>query len=147
MVSPRTDYSLEQALPADVIVGGMGRVLGYRRFPVFSKPWLRGRILLFGIVIGLISLLSGVGNGVAKHDLGVGLRVGVLLFLSFMLMSFAGPMLAGWVRGRRWPEARERPLVMLAVVIGMLIAFFTDSWVSATLTRTTPSATPVEEAP
>ena len=36
-------YSLQQALPAEVLVGGNLVWARYRQYPVFSLPWRRGR--------------------------------------------------------------------------------------------------------
>lgn len=126
-------YALDQPLPADVVVGGLSRWFSYRRYPVFGGAWLAGRARLFGAVFGLLGAASGLGNGYASGSVGVGLRVGTLVCASFMLIAFTGPLLAGWVRRKRWREAVERRCVVLAVLFGMLSAFGVDHWASARL--------------
>ena len=37
-------YSLSRPLPAEVLVGGNTVWSRYHRYPVFSGPWLRGRV-------------------------------------------------------------------------------------------------------
>jgi two-component sensor histidine kinase len=148
-------HPLDAPLPAEVVVGGMGRWLGYRRYPVFGGPWLRGRVLVFAGPIGLMALAAGVGNGALSGDPAHGIEVGVLLFVAFMSMAFAGPVLAGWVRRRGWPERRERPAVLLAVLLGMALAWTVDRLVSERLeatapvkaVRTTGDAAPVPRPP
>lgn len=84
-------HPLDAPLPAEVVVGGMGRWPGCRRYPVFGGPRLRGRVLVFAGPIGLTALAAGVGNGALSGKPAYGIEVGVLLFLAFMSMGFAGP--------------------------------------------------------
>jgi signal transduction histidine kinase len=138
MESSAPRHPLDAPLPAEVVVGGMGRWLGYRRYPVFGGAWLRGRALVFAGPIGLMALAAGVGNSALSGKPAHGVEVGVLLFLSFMTMGFAGPLLAGWVRRRGWPERRERIGVVLAVLLGMGLAWIVDREVSTRLEETAP---------
>src|SRR5688572_11583219 len=108
-------YSLQQALPAEVLVGGNLVWARYRQYPVFSLPWLRGRSLLFGSVIGVIALVIGFGTGAATHDFALGALAGSQMFAAFLLMATAGPALATWIRHRHWPQRRERFALVLAV--------------------------------
>lgn len=119
-------YALDQALPAEVLVGGNAVWSRYRRYPVFSWRWLLGRSLLFGIVIALVALVIGAGAGLAMQDGGAGIRIFLAEFGAFTLMATMGPALATWVRHRRWPEARERKAVVVAVLVGVLVSFFVD---------------------
>ncbi|MFO1496627.1 MAG: histidine kinase [Lysobacterales bacterium] len=137
---PAPAYALDQPLPAEVVVGGLSRWFSYRRYPVFGKPWLLGRARLYGLIFGLLGLASGLGNGYAAGSGWVGLRVTVLVSGSFLLMGFAGPLLAAWVRRRGWSEAWERRGVVAAVLMGMLAAYAVDQWTSARLSADMPSA-------
>jgi signal transduction histidine kinase len=129
-------YSLNEPLPPEVVVASMGGPFGYRRFATFSAPWLRGRAFVFGGFICLLAIASGVGNGVASDDVAAGIRIGAWTFISFMLMSFAGPTLAAWVRTRSW--RRERAAVIAAVVIGMGLAASVDQVASTAIARDIP---------
>jgi two-component sensor histidine kinase len=123
-------YPLSQPLPAEVLVGGNAVWSRYRQYPVFSAPWLRGRSLLFGSIIGAVALVVGTGVGAAARDYGVGLLAGGHLFVAFLLMATAGPGLAAWVRARRWPAVRERRGVVLAMLLGMGVSAAADFWAS-----------------
>lgn len=126
-------YPLDRALPSSAVVGGLQNWFGYRRFPVFSLAWLRGRALVFALPIVGFGLLTFMGTWASARD-GVLAASAAGLFVSgFMLMSFCGPMLAAWVRYRRWPLRRERGGVVAGVLVGMLMAFAVDSYVSAKL--------------
>ncbi len=124
-------YALGSALPADVLVGGNTVWGRYRQYPVFSLPWLRGRSLVFAVVITAFAAVAAFGSGFATRDYGMGLLAGAHLFAAFLLMATAGPALATWVRYRRWPMARERKAVVLAVVAGIVVSYFVDQWASA----------------
>jgi len=126
-------YPLDRALPSSAVVGGLQNWFGYRRFPVFSLAWLRGRALVFALPIVGFGLLTLMGTWASTRD-GVLASSAAGLFVSgFMLMSFCGPVLAAWVRYRRWPLKRERRGVVAGVLVGMLMAFAVDSYVSAKL--------------
>lgn len=131
-VSDRTPYALDQPLPAEVVVA-RGTWLGYRRYPVFGWRWLRGRSLIFAIAIGAWALLSAWGMGMAASDVRVGVLTGLHFFGGVLLMACAGPLFATLVRHRRWPLRRERIGVVLAVMLGVVVAYFADAWASGYL--------------
>ena len=132
---PPAAYPLDATLPPNVLVGGNTVWSRYRQYPVFSLPWLRGRSLLFAIVLALFALVSGFGVGLSTRDYEVGVLAGGHLFVAFMLMATAGPALAAWVRYRRWPATRERRAVVLAVLVGIAISFVVDRWASGYVER------------
>lgn len=128
-MTARNEYPLHEELPHDVLVGGNSVWSRYRRYPVFSWPWLKGRILLFSLPVLLWSLL--IAGSVAV--IGSPATGGVLFFhflWTHMLIVSAGPALATLVRRARLPEARERWLVVLAIVTGIALAFVLEWWVS-----------------
>lgn len=125
------DYALTQPLPADVLVGGTTVLSRYRRYPVFGLRWLVGRSVLFCSVILVVAFFIGTGVGVVAQDAGVALKVGVAEFVAFSLMAMLGPALATAVRHQRWPIARERKAVVVAVLVGMVLSFFIDRVASA----------------
>lgn len=128
----RTPYALDQPLPAEVVVA-RGAWLGYRRYPVFGWRWLRGRSLIFAAGIGAWALLSAWGMAVATSEVRVGVLTGLHFFGGVVLMACAGPLLATLVRHRRWPLRRERIGVVLAVLAGIVVAYFADTWASGYL--------------
>lgn len=131
-VSDRTPYALDQPLPAEVVVA-RGAWLGYRRYPVFGWRWLRGRSLIFAVAIGAWALLTGWGMGMMASDMRLGLLSGLHFFGGFILMSCVGPLFATLVRHRGWPLRRERIGVVLAVLTGIVVAYFADTWASGYL--------------
>lgn len=128
----RTPYALDRPLPAEVVVA-RGAWLGYRRYPVFGWRWLRGRSLIFAVAIGAWALLTGWGMGMMASDMRLGLLSGLHFFGGFILMSCVGPLFATLVRHRGWPLRRERIGVVLAVLTGIVVAYFADTWASGYL--------------
>lgn len=124
-------YRLHDPLPPDVLIGGNTVWSRYRRYPVFSWPWLGGRIAVFAAIVGFIACLTIVGIGAGMGDYRAGLVTGAYQFVAFLLMSSLGPLAATLVRHRRWPEARERVGVVLALLAGVVLAYFVDRWASA----------------
>lgn len=137
-ISGRTPYPLDRPLPTEVVAGGGVFRIDYRRYPVFGWPWLRGRALIFAIGIALWALLTGVGLGMTTSDAKVGILSGLHFFIGFMLMACAGPLLATIVRHRDLPLRRERICVVAAVSIGIVVAYFADTWASGYLAQVMP---------
>jgi sensor histidine kinase YesM len=126
VIGRRQDYLLNDALPAEVLIGGNAVWSRYRRYPVFSLRWLLGRSAIFATVLLFVAVVIGTGSGLVMQDWWVGVRIGITEWVAFMLMATMGPALATWVRHRRWPVSRERKAVVIAVLLGMLISFFVD---------------------
>jgi sensor histidine kinase YesM len=122
----RVDVPLDAPLPDNVGRGRLRDVLRYRRWPVFSARWLLGRALVFATVLAMLAAMSALGTAIAGPGIEVGLIAGGWLIGSMMLMAFAGPVLAAAVRYARWPLRRERTAVVLAVLVGMGVAFAVD---------------------
>ncbi|MFZ5638231.1 MAG: sensor histidine kinase [Pseudomonadota bacterium] len=141
--SERTPYPLDEPLPADVVVRHEGW-LGYRRYPVFGWRWLRGRSLVFGLCIGLFALLTASGLAVTTSDRHTALFSALHFFVGFMLICGAGPLLATLVRHARMPISRERGAVVAALVVGVVVAYFADSWASGYLESVMPKASGIE---
>jgi hypothetical protein len=127
------EYPLDRALPTTAVASGLQGWFGYRRFPVFSLPWLGRRAFVFALPISALALLTLLGTWASSRDPGLAATAAGMLLLSLMLMAFAGPSLAVAVRHRRWPLRRERIAVVAAVLLGMLMAFAIDRAVSARL--------------
>ncbi|MDH5823891.1 histidine kinase [Luteimonas sp. RD2P54] len=151
--APGPGYALHRPLPDDVLVGGNTVWSRYRRYPVFSGPWLRGRTLLFALAIGLFALATALGVGVSSADYRAGLFAGAHLFAAFLLMATAGPALATWVRYRHWPLRRERRMVVAAVLAGVALSGLVDWWASSQVEQIAagvgparPSRAPLEGA-
>ncbi len=68
----RRMYSLREPLPSDIVAHAAGPFGGYRRFPVFSAPWLLGRCAIFIPLTGWHGCAGSVLVGLEFHDTGLG---------------------------------------------------------------------------
>lgn len=126
-------YPLDAPLPVEVVAGGQSVWFRYRRYPVFSWSWLRGRSLLFGVAIAAFTVLVGIGLAATTGSALGGAMSGLHFAVGFMLICTSGPLLASMVRQARMPLRRERVGVVLAVALGVVISYFADAWSSGYL--------------
>lgn len=117
---------LNQALPAAIAAGSPRWWLAYRRYPVFSAPWVVRRALLFGLFIVAWGALSGLGHYAESQSLNEALRLFGWFLIGMGTVVNAGPVLAAMVRHRRWAPERERLGVLAAMAAGLAIAFVAD---------------------
>lgn len=125
--------ALDRPLPADVVAAGTPVWSRYRRYPVFSRRWLCGRMGVFSVIVAVAALVIGGGNGLQHDDYALGMLGGLYLFCSFVAMAGIGPALATWVRTRGWPPLRERRGVVVAILVGMALSAGIDAWASGQL--------------
>lgn len=119
---------LRSPLPPDLIVGMTWGPFRYRKYPVFSPPWLKGRFWSSGSAVVLYAALSFTAHAVFKTPLANNLATTGYFIAGFLLMLNGGPLLAGWVRHRGMK--REPLAVVVAVVLGFIIAVLADAWAS-----------------
>jgi len=126
--APHETLALDRPLPGDVLRRVRTGLSAYQNYPVFSWPWLRRRtargVVLVGVLGGMIWLGAQLG-GRAMPASALGYFV-----TGFALISSMGPALATWVRHRRWPLRREQPLVIGALLVGVLLSAGVDGWAS-----------------
>ncbi len=114
-------YSLTAPLPPDVVAHASGPFGGYRRFPVFSWPWLVGRCTVF------IPLTAGMGAveatilGLELHDTRLGWEAAAVSVPIWIVIGSAGPALATFAR-HRLPPAKLT--ATLAIILGLVLSFY-----------------------
>lgn len=113
-------YSLREPLPADVVAHAAGPFGGYRRFPVFSSPWLRGRCMIFVPVTGALGVLQAGLLGVGFIDSKLGWQVAAYSVPIWLTFGTAGPVMATIARHRLQPA---RVTVPVAVILGLVVSF------------------------
>lgn len=126
MTAAMPTYALDVPLPEAMATDSRLPWTRYRRFPVFSLRWVLGRGAVFAAALLGLTALIGFGTGVIGQSVRVGVLVTLLEFVAFWLMAMLGPLLAAWVRHCRWPLARERGAVVVALLVGMVLSFFID---------------------
>jgi len=117
---------LDAPLPDAITGRAHGWLTGYRRYPVFSPAWARGRALTLGLALCIgIGLLLLAAVFAEPRDRPYGALVQSLLGVAVPL--FAGPWLGSLVRRRGWPAAIEgRALVGLVLAIVLAMAAFNE---------------------
>ena len=114
-------HPLDQALPPALAGSGHSWFTRYRRYPVFSAPWARGRIAVFSTVLAISLLMTALplvaGEPLAELPLGALVQLTVQLFAPL----FAGPLLGLWVRRQGWPE-RQEGYALIAAMVAVVLA-------------------------
>jgi signal transduction histidine kinase len=110
---------LDQPLPDELTGRAQGWFSRYRRFPVFSSPWARGRTIAWGVPL-LLFLLSVAFLGRRQGDAWPWAAV-LGMSMHLVLPLLVGPQLGAWVRGRRWPP-RQEGLALVAAVLLTVVA-------------------------
>ena len=137
---------LDQPLPPDVIAGATWGPFSYRKYPVFSLPWLKWRTITFSIMVVLYGLLAALASLAVKSTLHDALAAFGFFVLGFVLMAVAGPALATWVRHRGWSASKEAWSIVGAVVLGYIAAAGADYWASSGIERAIkPKEVPAKE--
>jgi signal transduction histidine kinase len=114
---------LETALPLELTGSTHNWFSRYRRYPVFSRPWVRGRARAWSTILAaVLAVLTLVMLVAAPADRLPGGLAQLIVFIAVPM--FAGPWLGALVRRRRWSPATEEIalwLVLLALVALMQV--------------------------
>ncbi|HRD98473.1 MAG TPA: sensor histidine kinase, partial [Rubrivivax sp.] len=123
-LTPPWAQPLEQRLPVEVTGAGHGWFTRYRIYPVFSGAWVRGRLLVFGLIGALVAavvVLLLLEGPVQDMPWGGMLNLGVQIWLPLLL----GPWLGHRVRLWHWPAAREwwALVATMVALVAAVLAF------------------------
>jgi hypothetical protein len=113
-------YPLREPLPSDVVAHAAGPFGGYRRYPVFSAPWLLGRSTIFVPLTGALGVVESALVGLGFGDTKLGWQTAAVLVPVWVAFGTVGPALATIAR-HRLPPARVT--VTLAIVLGLIVSF------------------------
>jgi hypothetical protein len=107
---------LELALPIELTGSTHNWFNRYRRYPVFSRAWTRGRQRSWSIVLALflLFLVATMLFYAEPGRLPAGMAQVLVLIVTPMWL---GPWLAGWVRRQHWPARREQWSLWTAVLV------------------------------
>jgi Histidine kinase len=117
---------LDHPLPRELAGSDQGWLTAYRRYPVFSGPWVRGRWrLAAAIVLCMLGLLTiGV---VTAPDPMVPFASFPAILLVWVSPLFIGPLAGAWVRRRGWePRHEQRALWGAMLVMVLAVAAFAE---------------------
>jgi len=127
--------SLFQPLPPDAVAGTTWGPFRYRRYPVFSLPWLRGRFVVSATAVVLYAVFSGLGQLAAGNTWENAAAVAGYFALGVLGMFTIGPALATWVRHQGFNRRLETWRVIFAVILGFAGGMIADAWASSQMKR------------
>ena len=116
----RLDTALDEPLPPELAGSGHGWFSRYRRWPVYSPAWARGRVRVFAVLsLFVLSLLAIPFFAMRWQDVPYGglLQLAVQVVVPFI----AGPWLCVWVRRQGLEPARETA-ALAAVLLSLVMA-------------------------
>ncbi len=122
-LASRQPPPLDAPLPAELAGRAQGWFTRYRRYPVFSAPWARGRTLAWGPV--LLPVLAFVALA-GRTQAGPWPWAAVLgLSMHLLLPLLVGPWVGVWVRRRGWPPRQEgwALVAALALMVATVVMF------------------------
>jgi hypothetical protein len=135
---PAPPTELRAPLPADVVPSLTWGPFCYRRYPVFSLPWLKWRTVLATVLISGYAALSALGYLLLRAPwVDIAAMVGYFV-AGGVLMVTGGPALATWLRHRRLSARAEAAGIIVSVVVGFGVACAADYWASNGIMRHTP---------
>ena len=123
-------FELDAPLPAELAGRHQGWLTRYRRFPVFSTPWVRGRWRSLGLIVGIacavafIPVLLALDSPDAPTPLGGLGSIAILLLLPLGL----GPALGHQVRRQGWSAGREWIGLVAAVATAVASTLAFAQW-------------------
>lgn len=121
MVAATPPFALESPLPVELAGRHQGWFTRYRRWPVFSGPWIRQRWPRVALVALGVYLLLFAPPVLFARPPGTPVPLGALLqiALELLLPLTLGPWLAWQVRRRAWPPGREQAGLVAAIVLAV----------------------------
>jgi hypothetical protein len=122
MESTAQRMMLSRPLPAEFTQGELGTGWFYERYAAFSWGWTWRRSVLFGAFFVPYGALLGLNHGLYAHSGSEGMAVGARAAFGALLLVALAPSMAAFVRHRHWPLRIERPLLLLALALGIVLS-------------------------
>jgi two-component sensor histidine kinase len=139
MTAPPLALPLDEALPLELSGSDHGWFTRYRRYPVFSRPWVQGRWRLAGLIATLAAALLALAVLSAPQPLVTLASVPAVL-LEVCSPLLLGPLAGAWVRRQGWPPQREQRGLWAAMLAVVLVVTVYGEWGSEQLKQATAEA-------
>ena len=123
-------FDLDAPLPAEVAGRHQGWLTRYRRYPVFSSPWVRGRLMAMAPLVALTVALLMLPPVLLNDDPAMPAPLGGLLqmVIDLFLPLLLGPWLGLAVRRRHWPAQWEWAGLLAAIGATVLLLTAFNEW-------------------
>ena len=129
--APGAPLRLDTPLPAAITGRNQGWFGEYRRWPVFSAAWARGRARSVGLVVALVFLLVFGGAALQAGPMppyGGLLQMAISVFAPLWLGPWAGARARRWALRRGLEGRRELALVASALAAVLLAVAAFNEW-------------------
>ena len=97
-------------------------VLQYRRYLVFSWPWLWRRTLLWASWLGVWGVLSFMSYLLMSKNVGLSAKASAMSYSTLLLAHSIAPILATFANTRWRESTRANAAIVIAVSVGFVIA-------------------------
>ncbi|MFO1327526.1 MAG: histidine kinase [Rubrivivax sp.] len=123
-------FQLDAPLPVELAGRRQGWFTRYRRYPVFSRPWMLGRLKVLGPVVALVFVALMMPPVLSTRSLDMPAPIGGLLQIGvdLLLPLVLGPWLAWKVRQRGLPPAQEWLGLLGAIATAVLLVLAFNEW-------------------
>jgi signal transduction histidine kinase len=136
-------YPLNEPLPPGMALGGQSILAFYKRYPVFSWPWIWRRFVLYSPLAIMPSLVIGLNYGASFHDPDVAIAMSWRL-AGINLLALLGPPLLGLCARQLRAHILYRDAVVsiavLAGIIGTIILLLQVDYFATAQLRLHPQA-------
>lgn len=128
--APALPSDLDAPLPVELAGRHQGWFTRYRRYPVYSAPWVQGRLRTLGPVVIAVYLALIVVPILTSFrpsmpsPLGGMLQIGITLFVPLLL----GPWLASRVRRQGWPAQTQWRALWAAIMATVVLLMAFTEW-------------------
>jgi Histidine kinase len=115
-------------LPPEIAGSGHGWWGGYRRYPVFSSGWVRGRMRSWGTGLAIWTLIALALLLKAGIDPRAGATMLTHTLLTYGLPIVLGPLAGAWVVRRAWTARSTALALPIAVVAAVGVCLAVEHW-------------------
>ena len=118
VVAANAAYPLNEPLPPGVALGGESILAFYRRYPIFSWPWIWRRAVLLSPLAIVPALIAGLDYGAAYNNIDLAIGVSWRFARTNLLTLLIPPLLGLCARHINMRPGIKDPIVSLALILG-----------------------------
>ncbi len=108
---------------------------GYQHYPVFGWAWWRGRALIFGLGVMMLTIMTGIGMLIDFDDKSVAVTTTIIFFIGVGGMALTGATLMTLVRTIVDVGQKQKVVITIAFLISLGLTTMFDAWSSGEIER------------